>query len=371
MSSETPLVAFNSAGTIMEQIMHECQRQDPGFSVEHPITVFGDAKNPLFCVKDLEIALGKKSIRHTVRSDAKREAASRMYNIDEDYKRVLVLYGKPRRMMCFTRRGLYKYIMTSRGVVSNMFRNFLLIVLEKLFENQVVTLEESVAEFRRQIEEERQQVSAAQERLGYTMAQYGNAKRAQHQAEMNMFRLQVQLQQERERVGHLAAALEDDVDEFAPNHRVELDAMRRIYMKTAFVCLEKSDTLQRRQAARMKKKKKEEKELGFDLSDPEFADIVGHMTLEFEDLDDDELFSIHNPPPELEHYYYSIRTTKPKTKLMVAEVFYQNKAHLDELKSYLAQTAATPEKDIYHTSLMDIRSKLSELFMRRNRPKKS
>ncbi len=107
------------------------------------IPIYGSLSQPLFRVSDLEVLFEKTNIRSLLSREDQNEPHLKRYREGEHF-----IYGiaevdsatKIGKICCkkvnscfFTEKGLIAYMSRSRGITSEMFRSYVLIMVRELF----------------------------------------------------------------------------------------------------------------------------------------------------------------------------------------------------------------------------------------------
>lgn len=114
------------------------------------LNIYGSKDVQLFKISDIEKILDMSNIRKLLISDKKNDIRFRIYTEDEDYIKAKVKNdsGKINVTVFFTKSGLYKYLITSQGLISNIFRNFLIKILDRLVTGGNLTLTHTIDELK-------------------------------------------------------------------------------------------------------------------------------------------------------------------------------------------------------------------------------
>lgn len=373
---------------IISPIVAKFRESNPEFKETKKLRIYNTTENPLFKLHDVEILLGKKNIGKVIRDDQKKPKDEQMYIEGKDYTygNILSENGYKRKSMFFTRRGFQIYLMTSRGDISNLFRNFLLVVLEELSMNGHVTLQKALKKTEEKYKAEIAKISGRLSHLNIVLEkeQLLRQETEEHLAEVEIVRDDLKIVSEYQKRQLLQAKeYQENMEEDFPNSKEdELRLLKRRYMRPLRVYLVPYEKVQRAMKRPRKKKikkpknriyeylsKAKVKELGLDDSSSDEEDQLVPMdsfVMEY----DYKLYGVLHPPHKDDTYYYTISPSKKLAKslgIYVGDIYITDADHYDGLKNYLIENCSTPLKGAFITTLGEMEEKLREIFIIQNR----
>jgi len=377
----------NGVDPIISPMIVKFQEASPEFANKAimPAT-YNTPRNPLFKVTDISILLGKKNVRQVLLEDQKKPVDDRFYTLDKDFTYGMARNknGAKRRALFFTRRGFHIYLMTSRGDISNLFRNFLIVVLEELHEKGMVTHSNAVKITTEKYQDEIQKIENRLSNINLVLEREQNlrieAEQCLQETEIDRDTLKI-ISEHHKRKVEIAIEYQENMTEDFPNAKEdELTILKEKYMKVVKLYVVPFEKVQRavKKPRRSRKKKArgkiyeyltvaQVKELGFEESDSEEEDEKDTpFVIEY----DYSLFGkLHKPHPD-DSMYYTLSPSKNISKRLgvyVDRVFISDKNHYDNLIKYLNTNCGTPLNGAFLTSINEIKDKLREIFISTNK----
>lgn len=391
---------------IISPILARFTSDNPNFTCEKSLEIYNNSDNPLFKISSIEILMGKTDILRVIRSDQKLPANDRMYTQGEDF-----VYGMSyshegsnykRKGMFFTRRGFQIYLMTSRGDISNLFRKFLLVVLDELHTKGFVKNAEAL---RITEEKYRAEIKNINERFTYIKESLEHEQIKRKEAEDQLAESGIIADKLMMITGHqkkqiqLAHEYNQNMEaDFPASKEVELRILKMKYLRTIRVYLvpyEKIVRAQKEPAAAAKPSKAKNRiyeymskekveELGLDdsSSDDGASDYESNPACGIQPARDPShardyvceydysSFGLSYPPDPNDSYYYAISPTKKLSTSLgihVADLYVSNSEHYAGLKEYLIENCSTSVRGVFMTTLTELEEKLREVFIQRNR----
>lgn len=379
------------ADPIISPIVEKFREEEPDFECTD-LQIYNTQEEPLFKISDVEKLLGKTNIGKVIRDDLKRKDKRRIYREGRDFVKGYPISKETKRKritLFFTRRGLQIYLMTSRGDIATLFREFLLVVLDELARNGEVKLRKALA-----ITEEKykMEIGLITERLEHTtqvleeeQLKLQETSEKLEIAEIDRDSLEMVNEYQKKKIKESEQYQLNYLEEFSSNKHEELDLMKKKYMRPIHVYLvepEKVKKAKNRKPKKKKSKKKDKllkylteeqiKELGLEESDEE-SDME---QIKIEQLDNIPLEyntsiygSLHCPPMEDTFYFTLSFSAKICTTLglYIKDFYVSDRKHYDKLIEYLRTSCPTRLKAVFETSLADIDEKLREIFIELNR----
>lgn len=375
--------AIKNVDPILSPILSKFRQTNPGFTCETPFEIYNDQKNPLFKISSIEALMGKSDILRVVQNDQKKPPDDRVYTYGEDFVHgISCVQGsnQKRKSMFFTRRGFQMYLMTSRGDISNLFRKFLLVVLDELHSKGTARLDDALRateeKYVAEIQSISNRLSHANELLEKEQIRRLEVETALSEAEIAADQLTMlnahQLSQIK-RAHEYSINMEED---FPSSKEEELRLLKQKYLKVVRVHVVPYEKIKQpsrdptpapvngKPKNRIYEYMTQEKirELGLDesSSEDEFEVPCGVREYNY------NAFSYHNPPDLDEVCYYSLALTKkpPNAHTHVGDLYVADQAHYNYLKEYLEKMCSTPIKGVFATTFTEMEEKLREKFIK-------
>ena len=392
--------AIENVDPIISPIVDRFKATNPGFTYDKKFVIYNTDANPLFKVSAIETLMGKTDILRVIRDDQKKPAEERMYTQGDDF-----VYGVSatigsnykRRGMFFTRSGFQIYLMTSRGDISNLFRKFLLVVLDELHTKGYVARDEAI---RMTEEKYREEIQAIEDRLARTSKVLEDEQIRRQTAEEQLVESEIAATQLTIIAGHQKKQLhsaheytKNMEEDFPSSKEDELRILKMKYLRVIRVYLvpyEKVKKPSKIVALRTPKKKassqparkkiyeylsaEKVEEFGLDDSSDDDIQYIPAESAEGHDVEVSQytydVFSLGTPPESSESHYYTISATKKlsaKLGVHVGDLYISSQDHYDGLKSYLIENCGTCIKGVFAVSFGEMEEKLREVFIQQNR----
>lgn len=346
---------------------------------------YGTPANPLFRMSDISILLGKKNIKKVLADDQKKPEEERFYKLGKDfvYGLALAKNKSKRKALFFTRRGFHVYLMTSRGDISNLFRNFLIVVLEELHEKGMVTRNEAI---RITNEKHKEEIARIENRLSHTNLLLEKeqlcrleTERFLRETEIDRDTLKI-ISEHHKRKVEIAKEYQKNMTEDFPNDKEdELRILKRKFLKPVHIYLVPFEKVQKaiKKPKNKKNSKKKKgkiyeyltvvqiKELGLEESSDEEEESKDTFVVEY----DYSLYgALHKPHPD-DSMYYTISQSKnlsSRLGIHVGDFYIAGKEHYNQIIKYLMDTCSTPLKGVFLVSIGEIEEKTREIFIQQN-----
>lgn len=340
--------------------------------------------NPLFKVTDIAILLGKTNLKKVLLEDQKKPKDERFYSEGKDFVHGLArnARGSKRKALFFTRRGFYIYLMTSRGDISNLFRNFLIVVLEELHEKGMVKQEDAIRITTEKYQDEIKRIENRLSKVNLVLEkeQLLRIETEKHLEETEIDRdtLKIISEYHKKKVQEAREYQENMIDDFPTDKEDELRIMKMKYMKPVKIYLIPFEKVQRAIKKPKKRKKNPKgkiyeyltvaqvKELGLEESDSDSDLEEKSFVIEY----DYSLFGAINPPHKSDDYYYTISQSKKLSNRLgihVGDVYVTGKDHFEVIVKYLQEHCSTPLRGAFLTSIGEIEEKAREIFISQNK----
>jgi hypothetical protein len=374
----------NDIDPIIAPLVTKFKESRPEFADKNLLPLaYNTPENPLFKVTDAEILLRKKNIRQIINEDQKNLEDERMYLIDRDfvYGMAKNAKGSKRRTLFFTRRGFQIYLMSSKGDISNLFRNFLMVVLDELREKGFVSRDNAIKITEEKYKEDIQKISHRLDHVNLVLEQEQlmriETEKHLEETEIDRDTLIIISEHHKKKV-QLAHEYQENMTEDFPNSKEdELNILKKLHLKPVRVYLvpfEKVQTAIKKPKSRKQKKKHELsayfsaakiKELGLESSDDE-DEKPADFIIEY----DYTMYGIlYKPHPDDVMYFTLSPSKKLATRLgiYVHDLRISGKPHYDALIHYLRENCSTPLTGAFLTTLREMEDKLREIFIKQNR----
>jgi hypothetical protein len=388
--------AIENVDPIISPIVDRFKTANPGFTYDKKFIIYNTNEHPLFKISSIEILMGKTDIIRVIRDDQKKSIDERMYTPGDDF-----VYGTAlvpgsnykRRAMFFTRSGFQIYLMTSRGDVSNLFRKFLLVVLDELHTKGFVAREDAI---RITEEKYKEEIQAITNRLEQTSKVLENEQLKRQEVEAHLVEAEITANQltiiagHQEKQLHSAREYTRNMEEDFPSSKEdELRILKMKYLRVIRVYLVPYEKLKKPAEKKQVKKRKPKNKIYEYLSAAKVEEFGLDDTSSDDELNDHcelnmveskrhgpvlsytyDMFSTSNPPDFNDAYYYTISATKKlsvRLGIHIGNLYVSSQEHYDGLKTYLMENCPTPIRGVFITSFHEMEDKLRELFIQSNR----
>lgn len=392
---------------IITPILTKFRDAHPEFECDKKFEIYNSESNPLFKVSSVETLMGKMNIRQVILDDQKHPFDQRLYTPTEHF-----VYGMSytkegsnfkSKSMFFTRRGFQIYLMTSRGDISNLFRNFLLVVLDELHTKGVVTRNDALRITEEKYKKEIQMITNRLEHAN-KLVEKEQLKRIEVEETLteteiinNSLSMMAAHQKNQLKQAHeYSANMNED---FPENQAEELRILKQKYLRTVRVYLVPFEKVKKASNGKKVDKKVEKKknkpenkiyqhmsrervaELGLDDSSSDESEsddddddtasthYTGVKTKDYVCEYDYSEFGIISPPDADTIYYYTISPTKKlstKLGIHIGDLYVSDSVHYNMLKAYLIENCTTSIKGVFLVSFAEMESKLREMFVQIN-----
>ncbi len=369
---------------IVNEVIRQFQDKYDGFEAVE-LNIFGTETSPLFRIKDVEKILRKTGIRQALRSDKKNKRENQIYRFGFDYikAKAQVVGDIDRSTLFFTRDGLYRYLMTSRGEISNIFREFLLGVIDQLMSKGYATMSQSVENLEYRLKqktkswEEIKRLKDKAEKKNYELIKTVN------ELEIEIDGNKIWSNSLAKEISRLSIAVEEGYDD---DHQISLEnkLMKEKYMKKLYVFIVDPHKIDSKSAAIEKTKAKKKlaklpkKKLGIEdyISTDRLHELLGESSSSDETTDDEFDMESSNhinysceqfkfcKPIKSEYYYYTVSFALLKTHEYVFDLYVTDFAQVKRFKEYMGKKFKTPLPNIFEVSFDEMEIALRKDFIK-------
>ena len=359
---------FKEADSIIDPLINKFKESNEYNLIDNKqlvLITYNNAENPLFKVNDVCTLLNKKNIRQVIVEDQTKPIHERIYTQDKDF-----VYGlcnssdnSVRRTLFFTRRGFYIYLMTSRGDISNIFRNFLLIILEELHEKGLITKENALMLTKERHGEE---IAKIEMRLQEINNKLIAERESRQHIEEKLDTISYENLTYKKRIETVYEYHENMLSDFPDTKETELQLLKKLYMKPLYVYINAyspkiTKTPKEKSVSKIHSYLSSEdiKRLNLEESEDDFTPPQLHFVPQIKV----ENFKLNAPPPLDDEFYYSLSLSKKPTKHLVHISYVINKEHYENVLQFLNKNCKI-EDDIFLVSLNEIENKIQELLIK-------
>lgn len=358
----------DGANNLISSLISQFKKNNPGHAneINSPKT-YGSMEKPLFKVKEIEKSLDKKNIGKVIFDDKKKNINERIYKEGRDYIYAFSIAGdgSKRRQLFFTNHGFRRYIMTSRGAISNIIRSFIIDVLDEI-EKYDKSILKNV--FNKNEEKYRLELSNMRKELSDSIMSLESEKNKRKEAESIISEVKVQrddykylLSRNEKKLKLSYEYNENMINDFPEDKNRELEIMKKKFFKPVQIYLEDPEYIKRKLK---NKNPKLNNDIDSDSSDSENEEenFINDMTLEYD-------YDEYDKPYDNEIVYISLSYSKKinQKKIHLKQVLIENKEQYMILIKYLKKNCYDGISDIYTVCVNEIEEKITEIFIRENR----
>jgi prophage antirepressor-like protein len=368
---------------IITPMIEKFRDSSPEFSLTS-LKAYNTSQEPLFKFSDVSVLLGKKNIRQIINEDSKKSPNDRIYTIGKDFVYGLAKSknGAKRRALFFTRRGFQIYLMTSRGDISNLFRNFLLVILEELHEKGIVSKNDAIRITEQRYQQEIQQIKSRLGRLNIVLEAEQKLRQEVEMCltdtEIDRDTLKIIAAHQKKKIQTTQRYVVNMEEDFPHSKESELRILKQKYAKPVKIYLVPYEKIAR--SVKRKKRKKEKKkskiyeylsvkkikELGLEDSSSDEEESFENYVMEY----DYSLFGHNCKPHESDSMYYTLSPTKRLSKslgIYVDDAYITGKNQYNLFVNYAKKTCSTSVVGVFLISLGEIHEKFREIFIQENK----